>query len=250
MKPDEPLIHVEHPPHRAEDKDKGALLSPPEWLSIEFSPQEGGKATSRKRFRLPNAFLRPLLIVLVFVLSFLLPFSPGINYLPHGLEYLSPEFQGKQQAIQEILGVLGRYPTGLADITKEELAEVIYEEANRHNQDPKFILALIAIESEFKNWSVSEQGAKGLLQIMPYVAKSVAQELGIEWSGDRTLFNPYLNVRIGIYYLSQLIVDFHDIGLALTAYNYGPTYVKGLIEKNEKVPPDYYKKFLAVYQSI
>ncbi len=250
MTPYEALIHVEHPPHLVEDKDKEALLSPPGWLRIEFLPQERGEANNKPRFRLPNAFFKVLLIASVFVLSFHLPLSPLINSLPPGLGYLSPEFQGRQHAIQEILGVLGRYPTGLADITKEELAEVIYEEANRHNQDPKFILALIAIESEFNNWSVSQQGAKGLLQIMPYVAKSVAQELGIEWSGDRTLFNPYLNVRIGITYLSQLIVDFHDVGVALTAYNYGPTYVKGLIEKNEKIPHDYYDKFLAAYQSI
>ena len=130
-----------------------------------------------------------------------------------------------------------KHPTGLANVTKEELAEVIYEEAICHNHDPKFILALIAIESSFQNWSVSEQGAKGLMQIMPYVAESIAQELGIEWSGDRTLFNPYLNIRIGIYYLSRLILDFKDVGIALTAYNYGPTYVKGLIsEKREHSP--------------
>jgi hypothetical protein len=75
--------------------------------------------------------------------------------------------------------------TGLASVTKEEVAEVIYEEATRHNYDPKFVLALIATESEFYNWAVSEKGAKGLMQIMPYVAESLAQELGIEYSGDR-----------------------------------------------------------------
>jgi hypothetical protein len=224
MEQNEALIHVKHPPHP--------------WIYI------------KKRFQ-PFRVLRKLsLFVGIFILSFHLSLSPGIQYLPPGLEYLSPEYQGRQIAIREILGVLERYPTGLADITKEELAEVIYEEALRHHKDPKFILALIAIESEFKNWSVSEQGAKGLLQIMPYVAKSVAHELGIEWSGDRTLFNPYLNVRIGLYYLSQLILDFKDIRVALTAYNYGPTYIRSLIEKNERIPPDYYKKFLAVYQSI
>ncbi len=244
------LMHVEHPPHQAKDRDKGTLLLPPSWVRIELISQERVEANNKTRFRLPNAFLKILLIAIVFTLSFLLPLSPGVNYLPPGLEYLSPEIQGRQLRIREILRVLERYPTGLADVTKEELAEVIYEEALRHNQDPKFILALIAIESEFKNWSVSEQGAKGLLQIMPYVAKSVAHELGIEWSGDRTLFNPYLNVRIGIYYLSQLILDFNDTRVALTAYNYGPTYVKGLIEKNESIPHDFYNKFLAVYQSI
>ena len=245
MKPSKTLIQIEHPPHGAEAN--GALLRPPGWLSIdldlELMPQERVEAGNKPRFRLPKAFFKALLIALVFLLSFHFPLSPS-------LKFLSPEFQGKRHAIQEILGVLEKYPTGLAEVTKEELAEVIYEEALRHNQDPKFILALIVTESEFKNWSVSEQGAKGLMQIMPYVAKSVAHQLGIEWSGDRTLFNPYLNVRIGICYLSQLILDFNDIRVALTAYNYGPTYVKGLIEKKEKIPHDYYNKFLAVYKSI
>jgi soluble lytic murein transglycosylase len=135
-------------------------------------------------------------------------------------------------------------------VTKEELAEVIYEEATRYNHDPKFILALIFTESEFYNWAVSHKGAKGLMQIMPYVAKSLARDLGIEWSGDRTLFNPYLNIRIGIYYLSQLMNDFKDIGTALTAYNYGPTYVRGLMERKERIPHDYYRRFLTVYKNI
>jgi len=250
MKRNEALIHAEHPPHQAYHGHKGTLLPPPSWVNIEIVPQQSVEADKKTRFRLPNSLFKTLVIISAFILSFHLSIFPGINYLPPGLEHLSPEFNGRQHAIREILGVLERYPTGLADVTKNELAEVIYEEALRHNQDPKFILALIAIESEFKNWSVSEQGAKGLLQIMPYVAKSVAHELGIEWSGDRTLFNPYLNVRIGIYYLSQLILDFNDIRVALTAYNYGPTYVKGLIDKNEKIPHDYYNRFLAVYQSI
>jgi soluble lytic murein transglycosylase len=148
------------------------------------------------------------------------------------------------------LEVLESQPTGLANVTKEELAEVIYEEANRYNHDPKFILALIAIESSFQNWSVSEQGAKGLMQIMPYVAKSLAHELGIEWSGDRTLFNPYLIVRIGSYYLFQLIKEFNDPRLALAAYNYGPTYIKGLKERNEKIPTHYFYRIRTVYENL
>ncbi len=242
------LIHVEHPPHVRKRNVSSTFLRPPGWLNIEAVAE--GKSEARVRFHMPKVFIKFFLVAIVFILSFHLLPSPGIQYLSPGLECLSSEFQGKQLAIREILRVLERYPTGLADVTKQELAEVIYEEALRHNQDPKFILALIAIESEFKNWSVSEQGAKGLLQIMPYVAKSVAHELGIEWGGDRTLFNPYLNLRIGLHYLSQLILDFNDIRLALTAYNYGPTYVKGLIEKKESIPYDFYKRFLAIYRKI
>ena len=211
MELNEPLIRTGHPPHPGTYK--------------------------KNRLPLLRILRTVALFIVIFTLSFHFPnFIPGLSQ--------------REQAIREILTVLERQPMGLANVTKEELAEVIYEEALRHNQDPKFILALIAIESEFKNWSVSEQGAKGLLQVMPYVAKSVAQELGIEWGGDRTLFNPYLNVRIGICYLSQLIFDFKDVGVALTAYNYGPTYVKTLIEKKERIPGDYYRKFLTAYKDI
>jgi soluble lytic murein transglycosylase len=207
----DPLIRIDHPPHPGVYKKKG--------------------------FPLSRILLKVTLFVVIFTLSFHLPnFVPGLNQ--------------REQTIREILEVLERHPTGLANVTKDELAEVIYEEAIRYNQDPKFILALIAIESSFQNWSVSEQGAKGLMQIMPYVAEPLSRELGIEWSGDRTLFNPYLNIRIGIYYLSQLLLDFDNIGVALTAYNYGPTYVKGLVERREKIPSYYYRKFLTTYRNI
>ena len=217
-------------------------------------------------------FLRLLLVVVLlfvaFTLRFYLPFFtigvsnflfeykhidqtiqelPGIGYL---FSLINPEFQKRRQAIQEILVIFEKYETGLAEVTKEELAEVIYEEASRHNHDPKFILAIIANESSFQNWSVSEKGAKGLMQIMPYVAESIAHELGIEWSGDRTLFNPFINIKMGIHYLSKLFLDFKDDGLALTAYNYGPTYVRGLIERKKKIPQDYSKKILNTYEYL
>jgi soluble lytic murein transglycosylase-like protein len=207
----ETLLRTEHPPHL--------------------------RAYNKNRLPLSRIFGKAALFIVIFIISFHFPnFVPGSDQ--------------KGRTIKEILEILERQPTGLADVTKEELAEVIYEEATRYNQDPKFILALIAIESEFYNWSVSEKGAKGLMQIMPYVAQSLSQQLGIEWSGDRTLFNPYLNIRMGIYYFSQLALDFKDVGVALTAYNYGPTYVKGLLERNERIPNDYYRKFLTAYRKI
>jgi len=181
------------------------------------------------------------LFIVVFTLSFHLP-----NFIP-GFQWGQTN---REQTIKEIVEVLDKQPTDLANVIREELAEVIYEEAIRYNQDPKFILALIAIESEYYNWAVSEKGAKGLMQIMPYVGKSLAQELGIEWSGDQTLFNPYLNIRMGIHYLSQLMLDFKDVGTALTAYNYGPTYVRGLIDRKERIPHNYSRKVLTAYKSI
>jgi len=207
----EPLIQTGHPPHK--------------WNYNKI------------RLLLLRIFRKVALFIVIFALSFHLP-------------NLIPVSHQRNETIKDILGVLERHPTGLANVTKEELAEVIYEEALRHNHDPKFILAMIAIESSFQNWSVSEQGAKGLMQIMPYVAESLANELGIEWSGDQTLFNPYLNIKMGIYYFTQLYKDFNDIRLALVAYNCGPTYIKGLMERKEAIPLNYYRKFVNTYQSI
>ena len=211
MQLNEPLIRTGHPPH---------------WIIYRL-----------KRVFLPRFLLKVTLFVVIFTLSFHLP---DIN----------PKFKNRQETIKEILVVLERHPTGLANVTKEELAEVIYEESIRYKHDPKFILALITIESEFKNWSVSQKGAKGLMQIMPEVGQFLAQEMGIEWSGDRTLFNPYLNIKMGVYYLSQLIQEFDDPGLALTAYNYGPTHVKGLMDRNQQIPLQYYRRILTVYQTL
>src|SRR4030043_2192025 len=224
MELNEPQIRTGHPPNSRSQKKKGLPL-----------------------FRILR---KVTLLVVIFILSFHLPFPLGIKYLPPGLHYFSAEFQGRQQKIRAILEVLERHPTGLANVTKEELAEVIYDEATRHNHDPKFILAVIAIESEFKTWAVSVKGAKGLMQIMPEVGEFLAQEMGIEWSGDRTLFNPFLNIRMGVYYLSQLTRHFNDPRIALTAYNYGPTYVQDLIERNEGLPPNYYRRILSFYQNL
>jgi hypothetical protein len=207
----DPLIRTGHPPYPLTNKKIGSFL-----LRISF---------------------KVMLFFFIFLLAFHLP-----NFIPG--------FYHRQQTIQEILEVLEKYPTGLANVTKEELAEVIYEEAIRYNYDPKFILALIAIESSFRNWSVSERGAKGLMQIRPFVAEAIAQEMGIEWSGDRTLFNPFLNIKIGSYYLSQLILNFNDLRLALVAYNYGPTYVKSLMERKQRIPVNYYRRILTVYQNL
>jgi hypothetical protein len=210
MQLNDPLIRTGHPPHPA------AYI---------------------KNDRPRRLLFKALLFFVIFALSFHLPpFDFGIK--------------NRQDTIKEILAVLERHPTGLANVTKEELAEVIYEESIRNNHDPKFILALIAIESEFKTWAVSVRGAKGLMQIMPEVGQFLAQEMGIEWSGDRTLFNPFLNIRMGVYYLSQLMGHFNDPGIALTAYNYGPTYVQDLIDRHQRLPDNYYRRILSVYHTL
>jgi hypothetical protein len=210
----EPNIRTGHPPHSRAEKKNSSLP------------------------------LRILLKVFLFIIMFILSF-----HFPHFIPGPKP----REETVQEILSVLEKHRTGLPRVVKEGLANVIYEEAIRYNHDPKLIMALIFAESEFWNWAVSEKGAKGLMQIMPYVAESIAKELGIKWSGDRTLFNPNLNVRMGVYYLTQLTLNFKDPRLALAAYFYGPTYVKSLIDRKQRIPIDYhyyYRRILTAYNNL
>jgi len=212
----DPPIRVEHPPHR-----------------------RGIKKTT---FFLCRFLTKALLFLFIFSLSFY--FSESFDNSPYS------QLQRRQKAIEEITTVLERQGTILKNTKLEDLATVIYEEATRYDHDPKFILALIAIESSFKNQSVSERGAKGLMQLMPYVAEGMAQELGMEWTGDHNLFDPVINVKLGIYYLTRLTNDFKNPGLALTAYNYGPSYIRSLVERRQRVPLHYYRRVLAFYQAI
>ena len=209
-------IQVEHPPHK--------------------------KGIKKIVFFLGRFLTKTLLFLSIFSLSFY--FSESFNDSPYS------QLQRRQEAIGEIIVVLERQGTDLKDIKMEDLATVIYEEATRYNHDPKFILAMIGIESSFKNSSVSERGAKGLMQLMPYVAEGMAQELGIKWTGEHNLFDPIINVKLGVYYLSRLTDDFKHPSLALTAYNYGPSYIKNLVNRRQRVPLHYYHRVLAFYQTI
>ena len=188
----------------------------------------------------------PLRRILLKVTLFLVIFSFSF-YLPNQVT----EIKKREKTIQEILLVLQSRQTDLSSVVKEDLAEAIYEEAIRYNHDPKFILALMDTESNFYNWAVSKAGAKGLMQIMPEVAQDLARQMGIEWMGDRTLFNPHLNIKMGVYYLSELLKYFdHDLSTAVTAYNYGPTYVRGLLDRKEQLPLGYYKSVLSTYHTL
>ncbi len=210
-------------------------------LKMDHPPHAGPK---RRIGRIAGRILvKATLSLLIFVLCF------HVSYPV----YPSPETSGRQQTIREIAAVLENQGTDLGHVPPLILAEVIYDEAIRYNHDPKFILALIGIESSFKNSTVSPRGAKGLMQMMPFVAEAMAQKLDIEWRGDQTLFNPLINIRLGIYYLKMLMDDFQDLGLALTAYCYGPTYIKSFLTKGENIPLycfQYYKKVLEFYRNL
>lgn len=121
--------------------------------------------------------------------------------------------------------------TGLGAAEEVRLAHVIVGESKAHNVDPLLMLALIKTESEFNNWSRSSKGALGLMQILPSTGQEIAGRLSLQWRGEATLFDPYMNVKLGVYYFKFLRNRYnHDDKLSLAAYNAGPGRVSAMME--------------------
>jgi soluble lytic murein transglycosylase len=102
--------------------------------------------------------------------------------------------------------------------------ESIQVEAKDRKLDPDLIRGLIKQESAFNVTAVSTSNALGLMQMIPPTAKEIAQNLklgALELPKD--LFDPKRNIKMGSYYLSQMLTKYQGhVPLALAAYNAGP----------------------------
>ena len=65
------------------------------------------------------------------------------------------------------------------------------------------------------------------MQLMPFTAKKVAQDLKIKYFKNRLTTNPQYNILLGTTYINEMLVKFkNSLPLALAAYNAGPNRVK------------------------
>jgi soluble lytic murein transglycosylase-like protein len=143
------------------------------------------------------------------------------------------------------------------DITEAEawdLSEVILEESSGYGLDPMLVLAVIDVESKFQYGAVSPAGARGIMQILPYVAQSLVQKIGLHQLVHVNSFrpefldDPVINIKLGVYYLHDLKKSFRSLTHALTAYNMGPTETKNRLENDMEIPEEYSTLVLAAYR--
>jgi hypothetical protein len=114
----------------------------------------------------------------------------------------------------------------------DRLAGQIEELCRQHRFDPAFVLAVIAVESDFEPRAVSPVGARGLMQIMPATALVVADRYDLKYFGASDLFDPWVNLRIGVQYLEELRGQFSSIvPYFLAAYNIGPARLNQLLNQ-------------------
>ncbi|SCZ62876.1 lytic transglycosylase domain-containing protein [Thiohalomonas denitrificans] len=86
-------------------------------------------------------------------------------------------------------------------------------EAHQAGLDPELVLAVIDTESNFDRFAISEAGARGLMQVMPFWLKELGRP-------DDNLFDIATNLRFGCtilkYYLDR---ERGDLTRALARYN-------------------------------
>jgi len=171
----------------------------------------------------------------------------------------APVYAAATPKPKELVAIYHVIKTNRPDISDAEawkVSDVIWEESAKHNLDPILIAALIEVESGFQSWAISPMGARGIMQIMPDVGKSIASEIGFTEKAGSGAFtpehldDPVLNIKLGTYYLYGLKKSFRSLNLALVAYNVGPTAMRSHLENETEVPIEFANAVLSVYRKF
>lgn len=136
--------------------------------------------------------------------------------------------------------------------TAEQIARAILHFSVRYGVDPRFIMAIVLVESGFNPSATSRKGAMGLGQLMPGTARG----LGVVDSYD-----PIQNLEGTVRLVRGHLVkywsetgdpnDWDHVILALAAYNAG----SGAVRRHGGVPPyketqNYIRKVIRVYKQL
>ncbi|MGH7863967.1 MAG: lytic transglycosylase domain-containing protein, partial [Candidatus Binataceae bacterium] len=106
-----------------------------------------------------------------------------------------------------------RYPRGYWNL--------LTDAARQRSLDPYVVVALMRQESMFDPRATSRSDARGLMQLLPSTARTVAKRIGVN-DDSLDLYDPVANVQLGAAYLQSLFAMFGgDEFRAVAAYNAG-----------------------------
>ena len=168
------------------------------------------------------------------------------------------------------LGLAYLVASGTFDEAIQELTlplrheDVIRQQADEKGVDAALIAAVIYSESKFSD-QTSSAGARGLMQITPEAADTIARNSEATTFELNDLGDPEINIRYGTFLLRELLDRYDgDEAAALAAYNAGPgnadkwggadltveeitfpetrAYVEEVLEKKEEYRHEYGKE--------
>lgn len=187
-------------------------------------------------------------LALASLAAILLGRSPSVPAQPPApAPQVTPRIPAPDPDYRAALARLSERCRGLERAELELLTRTVVAESRRHDLPVGLILAVIEVESSYDTFAVSPVGAMGLMQLLPSTGAEVARHLGVQWEGPQTLFDPVVNVRLGVTYLRGLRDRFGTVSVALAAYNWGPGHIGRRLRRGTPLPARYASRVLNVY---
>jgi soluble lytic murein transglycosylase-like protein len=140
----------------------------------------------------------------------------------------------EMMSVKEVESVLRHRLKGRKHKAKAaRLAKHLVEQCEAYGFSPALVLSLMSTESSFNTRAVSHVGAIGLMQVMPVTAGYISKKRRIrEYRTPKDLYNPVINITVGVAYLAYLRAKFRTADHYLAAYNMGPTNVYRDMNRN------------------
>lgn len=134
------------------------------------------------------------------------------------------------RAGQRLLRVLNTNPNAglpkplLALSYPAAFAPLVHQAAGEQGVSPLLMLAFIRQESFFDPRAISPADARGLTQVIPPTAETIASALGVKSFTLDQLLHADLNLQFGAKYMADQLSEFaNELFVAFAAYNAGPS---------------------------
>lgn len=123
-------------------------------------------------------------------------------------------FEDEIEARAWLKAMSGRLEKRMPDrLQREEFLVTVHYEAKRAGLDPQLVLGLIQVESAFRKYALSDAGARGFMQVMPFWVNVIG-------NADQNLFHLRTNLRFGCVILRHYLdLEKGDLFRALGRYN-------------------------------
>jgi soluble lytic murein transglycosylase-like protein len=110
--------------------------------------------------------------------------------------------------------------------------------SKKYGINKNLLMAIMKTESSFANEAVSPRGARGLMQMMPFVASDLAAHLSIDQFNNDHLSDPKVAIELGALLIATLKRQFNHHHLVAASYNAGSHQVQKWINLFGHLPTE------------
>jgi len=116
--------------------------------------------------------------------------------------------------------------------------------------DPDFVYAIMRQESAFNPGAVSSADARGIMQMMPFLAKAIASQWDYgPYYNDKMLFYAYESLKLSIFHLQQLKTMAPHLALVAAGYNAGIVRVMSWWRRVYPLPTDVFIEMIPILET-